>query len=181
MSNAPTDDTRTYECVECGKQFESEGVPIPGTDALGYARYCDDCQSSPMDSEESWSAPQDPGHRRSSRWGRREVTTDGRERFGIGEAFTRMEAGEIVVGHIPERYPLVLCIKDFVLMERVIGSWYPCRKGAATLVTARFWTSDGGERSEEWKPAKTLSIEERVSRLENFIASTSQHAAEAKL
>lgn len=59
--------TRTYECVQCGESFESEGVPIPGSDALGYARYCENCQSSPMDGEESWSAPQDPGHT-SNRW-----------------------------------------------------------------------------------------------------------------
>lgn len=93
-----------------------------------------------------------------------------KERFGIGEAFTRLEAGEVVICHIPERYPLALKLVDFVLMERVIGTWYHCRKGAQTLAAARFWTTDAGERDEEWKPDEPPpTVEERLARIEQFI------------
>ena len=81
----------------------------------------------------------------------------------ISEAFAQMESGGIVVCDIPDRYDLVLRIRDGRwLEESVAGCWYPCRKGVTTLMrgTWRIYSVC----VDPIKPP--ASIEDRLERIE---------------
>lgn len=94
-----------------------------------------------------------------------------RERFGIGEAFTRMENGEAVVALLPDRYPLPLkLLRGNTLMERVSRCWYPCRKGAATLAAATYIAlTDHDEAVPDVEPPSPRTVDERLRAVEQAL------------
>lgn len=72
MSNTIAQD---YRCNDCG--WEGHDPDVGTLDQFeDYDNICPECGkddvvevNSPMHGEESWHAPQDPGHRRSAKWG----------------------------------------------------------------------------------------------------------------
>jgi hypothetical protein len=95
-----------------------------------------------------------------------------KEAVPLSEAMRILECGGIVICEVPSRYPMALKFgSGNHLLERCHGSWYTCRKGAATILSATKWfieseTDDDAPHFCGLYKQRPLTIDERLSRLE---------------